>query len=338
VVSTSPCTGSEILARGVRTKIFQYLFNLVFGSAYLIVTSPSFFHFKTPERFYDIPHRLSLLINFFICRHIFETFAKRPLSPNFFAWPCDDSAPLLRSGLDDSIIAKESFMNKRILQFSLLVAMVFILVNRATSQDQGPGSLEDEIKALKQVVDLRPDDANAHYDLGNAYSKAGRHEEAIVALKHAVLINSDFAQAYYGLGVEYGRVGRLDFAVDALKEAIRINPDFAKAHYKLGFIYGRVGIIDGAIQSFKEVVRINPDFAGGYFNLGVAYGNAGRHEDAIEAFKGAIRVNPDDAEAHCGLGYEYESVGNRAAALEQQKILETLDKDLADKLFKLLYK
>jgi tetratricopeptide (TPR) repeat protein len=51
----------------------------------------------------------------------------------------------------------------------------------------------------------------------------------------------------------------------------------------------------------------------------------------------AIRVDPDYAPAHFKLGERYIANGDKSASLGQYKILMDLDRDLANRLFKLIY-
>jgi len=54
--------------------------------------------------------------------------------------------------------------------------------------------------------------------------------------------------------------------------------------------------------------------------------------------KQAIRIKPDYAEAHCILGVTYLMTGDKGSALEEYKILKTVNAELANKLFNMIYK
>jgi len=74
-----------------------------------------------------------------------------------------------------------------------------------------------------------------------------------------------------------------------------------------------------------------------WFVRGYYYEEAGLHKKAIEAYKQAIRIKPDIAEAHYNLGVIYLVLNDRGSALEQYKILKTLDPEMANQLFNLIY-
>ena len=60
--------------------------------------------------------------------------------------------------------------------------------------------------------------------------------------------------------------------------------------------------------------------------------------EAVEEYKQAIRIKPDDAGTHYVMGLTYLLLGDRGGALDEYKILKDLDRDLANKLFNLIYK
>jgi len=199
------------------------------------------------------------------------------------------------------------------------------------------GYYEEAIESFKQAIRIKSDFAEAHSLLGLAYGGLGRRQEAIESYKQAIRIKPDFAEAYCGLGINYGVLGQMQEAIESFKQAIRINPDDALAHYSLGFTYLGLGRYEDAIESFKQAIRIKPDYAEAHNNLGLAYLGLGRWQEAIESFKQAIRIKPDYADAHCNLGAAYSINGDKGLALEEYKILKTLDAELANKLFNLIY-
>ncbi|MGB8657721.1 MAG: tetratricopeptide repeat protein [Candidatus Zixiibacteriota bacterium] len=200
------------------------------------------------------------------------------------------------------------------------------------------GRYNEAVEANKQAISIKPDLAEAHYNLGVAYGKLGRYNEAVEAYKQAIRIKPDFAEAHGNLGGAYNNLGRYDEAVEAYKQAIRIKPDDALAYYNLGGAYANLGRYNEAVEAYKQAIRIKPDFAEAHGNLGGAYANLGRYKEAVEAYKQAIRIKPDYAVAHFNLGISHLALGDSGSALEEYKILKTLDRDLANKLFNLIYK
>jgi len=59
--------------------------------------------------------------------------------------------------------------------------------------------MPEAIKHWEQTVRLKPDDVEAHYNLGLALEQAGRNEEAIGHYEQALRINPDFVDARQGL-------------------------------------------------------------------------------------------------------------------------------------------
>ncbi len=92
------------------------------------------------------------------------------------------------------------------------------------------------------------------------------------------------------------------------------------------------------MEAFKQAIRIKPDDDEAYSNLGAAYLGLGRYLEAVESFKQAIRIKPDNTKAHFNLSLVYLVLGDRGSALDEYKILKGLDKNLANKLFNLIYK
>ncbi len=197
---------------------------------------------------------------------------------------------------------------------------------------------KDAAEAYQQAIKIKPDWAEAHYILGAAYGMLGRYQDAIETYQQAIKIKPDYAEAHCNLGVAYDNLSRHQDAIEAYQQAIKIKPDYAEAHYNLGVAYDNLGRYHDAIEAYQQAIKIKPDYAKAHYNLGNAYAKLGRHQDAVETYKQAIRIKPDFAEAYCNLGITYLMTGDKGSALEEYKILKTLDAELANKLFNLIYK
>jgi len=195
----------------------------------------------------------------------------------------------------------------------------------------------EAIELYQQAIRIKPDDTDILNNLCVAYSMVGRYNEAIDTCKEAIRMKADLPEVYNNLAWTYHRIGRYQEAIEFCKQAIRLKPGFAFAHYNLGNNYAALKKFNEAIESYKQTIRIRFDYAEGHMNLGAAYNQMGRYEEAIESYKQAVQIKPGLAEAHLNLGMTYLRVGDRGSALEEYKVLRKLDKELANRLFNLIY-
>jgi len=199
------------------------------------------------------------------------------------------------------------------------------------------GRYSDAVGLYLEAIRIKPSDFDTHNNLCVAYGMVGRYDEAMKACGEAIRIKADLSEAYNNLGWVYHKIGRYPEAIESCKQAIRLNPDLAMAHFNLGNNYSALKKFEEAIESFKQAIRIKFDYAEGHSNLGAAYNEMGRYQEAIESYKQATHIKPDFGEAHLNLGMTYLRTGDRGSALEEYKILRSLDKNLADRLFSLIY-
>ena len=58
------------------------------------------------------------------------------------------------------------------------------------------------------------------------YSLAGMHAQAIEAIKKIVITHPNDAQAYYNLGVAYAKAGMYKQAIAAWEDVVKLDPGF----------------------------------------------------------------------------------------------------------------
>ena len=123
-------------------------------------------------------------------------------------------------------------------------------------------------------------------------------------------------------------------AIVFLRKAIDLNPEFSEAYYNLGIAYERLGKHKDAIETLKKTIELSPDNSNAYYALGYAYYQQKKYKDAIDAFERTVSLQPSNAFAFQKLGSAYLRVGKKDEALEQHQVLEKLDRQLAEELYR----
>ena len=85
----------------------------------------------------------------------------------------------------------------------------------------------ESIRVLEglEAVRLRPDFAEAHFDLGAILIEIGQLTNGIVHLRRAVDLRPDFGDAHYNLAVALAMDGRASEAMTFVARALEIQPD-----------------------------------------------------------------------------------------------------------------
>jgi tetratricopeptide (TPR) repeat protein len=127
-------------------------------------------------------------------------------------------------------------------------------------------------------------------------------------------------------------------SIDEDKQAAKENSDDATVYFDRGVDYLKSGMYKEAIEEFKQATEIDPDYAKAHKTLGYVYLNFYMNKEAIETIKVAIERDPEHAMSYYNLGVIYNLSNDKDSALEQHEILNGLDFDLADQLFRLIKK
>jgi predicted TPR repeat methyltransferase len=133
--------------------------------------------------------------------------------------------------------------------------------------------------------------------LGACHKNLGNLALATKIFEHAIALKPDYAEAHYNLGVTLKQDGQLIAAVESYKKSIALLPDYADAHNNLGTTLSALGQKDDAIKCYEKVIALNPNYAEAHFNLGSTLRELGKLEAAIKSFETALIINPNYDEA-----------------------------------------
>jgi Flp pilus assembly protein TadD len=177
------------------------------------------------------------------------------------------------------------------------------------------GKLAEAEAAHRKAIQLKPSLAVAHNSLGICLACQGKLADAEAAFRKAVQLRPDSAKAQANLGNALKQQGRLDEAVAELRQAIRLKKDLPDAHYFLANALQAQGRVQEAVAEFREAIQLKEDFPEAHHGLGSALVRRGQLDEAITAYREAIRLKKDYAEAHCNLGNVLLARGQLEAAL-----------------------
>ena len=145
--------------------------------------------------------------------------------------------------------------------------------------------------------------------LGAVLEKTGRKSEAVDANQTAVALSPQDADAHFNLGNTLRELGRLDEALASYTQAIALKPDYAQAHYNMGNTFKKLGRFDKALASYTQAIALKPDFAEAHNNSGFTLHDLGKFEEAIQFYKKASELSPNFAIAHHNSTYTFLSYG-----------------------------
>ena len=197
----------------------------------------------------------------------------------------------------------------------MILAAVFKAIGRNT----------EALNANQTAVELSPQDAEAHSNLGVTLQELGRLNEAEVSLRQAIVLKPNYPEAHNNLGNALKEQGRLDEAEASYRQAIVLKPGYANAHSNLGATLQELSRLDEAEASYIQAIALRPNYAEAYSNLGVTLQELGRLEEAEESLKHAITLKPDFALAHYGLTKVLYNMSYKDSALESIKKANVID-------------
>ena len=118
----------------------------------------------------------------------------------------------------------------------------------AEQEDHRAGRLE----TLKRAIELSPDDADLHCDLGDALQTLRRIPEAIGAYQRSLELNPALPRAWYSAGCAESLRDEYADAIICFSKALEIRPDWPEAQHNLGQVLFKLGQVDEALYFFEQ--------------------------------------------------------------------------------------
>lgn len=186
---------------------------------------------------------------------------------------------------------------------------------------------------FKRAIELKPNDANAHYFYGEScLSPLGRYDEAIAEFRKALELDPFSGIINANLAPVLSAARRHDEATEQIRKALEIDAHFGVALDRAAELYSSHGDYN---EAWKLVARNYPEVAnlytgggrdayysarlkslgedvgasGGWSDLAVLYAAWGKKDQAFAALNKTIKFDPMDAAA-CVRSPEFDGLRN----------------------------
>jgi tetratricopeptide (TPR) repeat protein len=162
----------------------------------------------------------------------------------------------------------------------------------AAEADESQGNLNLAIEEYRRVLAIDPARRGIHFRLGRVLlqrsHRTGPQDEALKEFQQELELDPTNANAAYEIGEIYRRAGDLAKAEEFFGKALQSYPDFEEAQLGLGGVLITRGKPDFAIPHFQIAIKLNPGNEVSYYRLAQAYkalGNGAEQRRAMAEFQ-----------------------------------------------------
>ena len=231
--------------------------------------------------------------------------------------------------IDDSVQQAQAYYNAGNYRRSRDLALELLAV-RPNNVDllklAGRSSLElnldDATTYLQKAVDLRPDDAQAWHDLGDALVEDGQVAEAAAALRQAARLRPDDPAVLVDLGHILYVTGETKEAIACLSQAAGRTPGNLSTLRSLLDMYRRSGQLPEALTIARQITDLQPEDVLATMDVADLSLALGNYDDAVRAYH---RLREIDAEQDPVDHEVYAYHGMIQAEIQRERWRRALD-------------
>ena len=158
---------------------------------------------------------------------------------------------------------------------------------------QSLGQLAESIQMFSNATKIKPDYAEAHFNLGVVLKESGQIENAIKSYNNAISFFPKYFDAYNNLGNALKEIGRYEESIQCYIKAIEIRPNSPEVNFNVARVCQSNNLLADAVNYYQEAIALNPDFGQAHNNLGVTFRKLGQLQKALIHLERAEYLMPE---------------------------------------------
>ncbi|HEV2115387.1 MAG TPA: tetratricopeptide repeat protein [Terriglobales bacterium] len=131
------------------------------------------------------------------------------------------------------------------------------LFARGIALEEEPATQTEAIEVYEKVLELEPQHAAAHINLGTLFYNRQDYIKAEYHYRAAIEADPRYALAYFDLGNVLDETGRVPEAIKAYSTALMLAPTYGDAHYNLALAYEKMKQPRKALKHWRSYVRLD---------------------------------------------------------------------------------
>lgn len=150
-----------------------------------------------------------------------------------------------------------------------------------------------------------------------AFLQLNRYEEARDAGRAALQLDPNHANAHVNLGAAYAAVKDYPNAIALQRRATELSPRLTEAYIALGNTLLEAGDAQGALAAHNKALELDPNSPRAACGLAQAYQAMKRRDEALSLYRQAIGLSPNFPEPHVRYGEQLLQLGGLSEGLKE---------------------
>jgi tetratricopeptide (TPR) repeat protein len=180
---------------------------------------------------------------------------------------------------------------------------------------RGLGNLDSALSEIQRAIQLRPTDADGHYQLEMTHIYRNDPVSAEKAMEAAVQADPKFIDPLMALADYFDGRNLYDQTVQYLLRAEKVEPKNPEILLKLAESYRKQEKFRQARLYYQKTLAVQKKSSDSYVGLGLLAEEDRQNVKAAEYYKQAQRIDPDDPRPYYYLGFLYREMNKRDMAV-----------------------